>query len=117
MSYLAIAKAAEARLRGERRVKGQDKIAVPELDMDLEAFEREGRLLEIRVSWLDQSLWFVPSMANAEGLIKRGVPRSCIWTVRELSEWLAISGLTADCVWTVATAKSIFGAVPREHGG
>jgi hypothetical protein len=114
---LAIAKAAEARLRAERGVEGQDKGALPELNIDLEVFEREGRLLEIRVSWLDQSLWFVPSMVNAEGLIKLGVSRSCIWTARELRELLAISDLTADCVWTVATAKSIFVAIPREHGG
>lgn len=82
--------------------------AIPELGMDLEAFEREGRAFEIKVPWVADPLWFVPSAAEAEGLVKEGVHRGRIWTAKELMDLLAIPGVTREQVKQVATAKAIF---------
>ena len=49
------------------------------------------RLLEVRVSWLPVTLWFVPGEAQTEGLLAEGVSRGRIWTAGELLDLLSIS--------------------------
>lgn len=118
MSYLAIVKAAEARLRAER-----DQAATPSaevidrlLTMPLDQYEREGDPIEIKVSWFTQTVWFVPTERDAETLMKEGVSRGRIWTAKELSDLLAIPGLTKERVKQMATAKRMFEGTVHESG-
>lgn len=88
--------------------------AIPELGLDLEAFEREGWPLEIKTPWLANPLWFVPSAAEADGLVREGVHRGRIRTAKELIDLLAIPGLTKEQVQQIATAKRIFEGTVQE---
>jgi hypothetical protein len=45
------------------------------LAMPSDKFAREGRLFEVRVPWLDVTLWFVPEERDAEALGREGVNR------------------------------------------
>ena len=54
------------------------------LRMPLDLFERQGCLIEVQVSWLPQTLWFVPGEKQVEVLTQRGISRGRIWTAREL---------------------------------
>lgn len=78
------------------------------LAMPLNQFQREGDPMEIKVPWFDAPLWFVPSAAEAEGLVKQGVSRGRVWTAKELLDLLAIPGVTREQVKKVAMAKAIF---------
>jgi hypothetical protein len=82
--------------------------AIPELSLHLEAFEHDGRALEITTPWFADPLWFVSGQADAEALTKEGVHRGRIWTARELMDLLAIPSVTQEQVKKVATAKAIF---------
>lgn len=75
------------------------------LALPLDRFVDEGCPLEVRVPWLDGSLWFVPGEADAEAMAREGVSRGRIWTAGELMDLLMISGLTPDLVKTIAQAK------------
>jgi len=75
------------------------------LAMPLDQFAREGQLLEVRVPWLDVTLWLVPDEADAEALGWEGVSRGRVWTGRELMEVMTLSGNTSRGLRTVALAK------------
>jgi len=45
------------------------------LAMPLDQFASNGKLLEVRVPWLDVTLWFVPEERDAEVLVRDGVSR------------------------------------------
>jgi hypothetical protein len=99
VSYLALFKQADARLRAATldpaelgRVLG---LPLDQLD----------RVLELRVPGLPVTLWFVPADADAEELLVEGVTRGRIWTARELQDILSIPGITKAGARTVATAK------------
>ncbi len=77
--------------------------------MPLDQFEREGCPLEVRVPWHTETLWFVPTEADAEVLDREGVSRGRIWTARELADLLAVSGLTPEQPQTIARVKLEFG--------
>lgn len=78
------------------------------LGMPLERFAREGCPLEVRVPWLEVTIWFVPSEADAGALAQEGVSRGRIWTARELMDLLSIPGLTKEQARMVALAKVEF---------
>ena len=42
--------------------------------------------MEIRVPWLDQTIWFVPGGLEMQVLLSRGIHRGRLWTAGELSE-------------------------------
>ncbi len=129
MSFLELAKQAEARLLEMRRAEqgdGKNEFneetsatrpgaprhvaeALPYLDMSLDEFRAQGALMEVRVRWLPVTLWFVPSEADSEALAQEGVSRGRIWTARELMDLLAIPGPTSEHARTVAFAKLTFG--------
>lgn len=68
------------------------------------------RTLRVRVPWLADPLWFVPTEADAEALVGRGeAARGAVWTVAELTDLLAIPGITRESARTVAEAKLEFG--------
>lgn len=91
------------------------------LGMPLDQYVRTGAPLEIRVPWCRDSLWFVPAPADAERLGGEGVSRGRIWTAAELSQLMALPGLTPAVVETLARAKLAVGGDivevrPRETG-
>jgi len=75
------------------------------LAMPLDEYEREGAPLEIRVPWLDNTLWFVPADADADRLGGEAVGRGRIWTAAELGRLMALPGVTLEVVETLARAK------------
>ena len=77
------------------------------LAMPLDQFAREGQCLEIRVSWLPETLWFVPDERDAAALAGEGVGRGRVWTARELAELMALSGPTPKTAQTLALAKCV----------
>ena len=78
------------------------------LGMRLAEFEREGAALEIRVPWHGETLWFVPTEADATVLASRGILRGRIFTAAELRYLMSAPGLTADQVRAVAQVKAEF---------
>jgi hypothetical protein len=91
------------------------------LAMPLDQFACEGQSLEVRVPWLDATLWFVSEEQDAEALLRDGVSRGRAWTARELMDVMAISERTSDAIRTIALAKLTFDgdiiAVSRRSGG
>jgi hypothetical protein len=87
------------------------------LALPLDRYAREGQPLEIRVSWLDRTLWFVPDERHAEGLAAEGIGRGRIWTAAELAQLLAIPARTPADVRALAIAKAEFDGdlLPPEH--
>lgn len=133
MSYLALFKQADARLRGTQPGNESDAINegtppaegclfvssvsfVPEAShtaVDPSAVARVlglpldqlDRVLEIRVPWLPVSLWFVPDERAVEGLLGDGVTRGRIWTAAELQDLLSLPRVTPATARTLAEAK------------
>ena len=119
MSYLELAKQAEARLRASREIQtGYERNeftkeglvpglaeAVPFLGMPLDVFAREGASLAVRVPWLEVTLWMVPTDQDAAALVGEGVNRGQIWTSIELMNLMSIADRTPDMVKRLALAK------------
>ena len=78
------------------------------LPMSLAQFSHEGMPLEIGVDWLERSLWFVPTLADVESLVRAGVTRRRIWTASELMDLLNLPNLTADDIKLQTVAKLEF---------
>lgn len=75
------------------------------LAMSLDRFVREGQLVEVRVPWLEITLWFVPEERDAEMLGREGVKRGRVWTARELLAVMTLPARTPATVRTLALAK------------
>jgi hypothetical protein len=75
------------------------------LAMPLDRFMREGQLLEVRVPWLDVTLWFVPEEADAGAIERTGTGRGRVWTASELIELMAMPNRTAEVVEMITRAK------------
>ena len=58
------------------------------LSMPLADFGREGQPLEILVHWWPETLFFVPSLRDVEGLRGEGIERYRVWTAHELATLL-----------------------------
>ena len=109
MSYLDLARRAVAQ-RCERSAKvppcettTSDVDAILSLPLDLFAAGRE--VVELRVSYLDVTLFFVSSHREASLLVGDGIGRGRIWTAGELIDVLSAPGITRNDVVTIATAK------------
>ncbi len=74
------------------------------LKMPLERFEREGNPVEVRISWLPETLWFVPARGVEEIRVQRGVHRGRIWTSRELRQLLQ-RPLSSETIRAIALVK------------
>jgi hypothetical protein len=116
MSYLALLRVAEARLRAIQPTHETNELtnerpsshvakALAFLGMSLNEFARRGASLQVRVPWLDVTLWMVPGDRDADGLTAEGVLRGRIWTASELMQLIAIADRTSETVNTVAHAK------------
>ena len=75
------------------------------LAMPLDRFAREGQLLEVRIPWLDVTVWFVPEERDAEALVREGVSRGRIWTAGELGALMALPAPTPEIVQRLALTK------------
>ena len=73
--------------------------------MPLDRFAREDQLLEVRIPWLDVTVWFVPEERDAEALGHEGVSRGRIWTARELIALMALPDPTPEIVQRLTLAK------------
>jgi hypothetical protein len=77
------------------------------LGMPLDRYARMGAPIEVRVPWLDVTLWFVPDERDAVALGREGVGRGRVWTARELMDLMTLSDLTLETVRTLALAKCV----------
>jgi hypothetical protein len=75
------------------------------LAMSLDHFARESQLLEVRVPWLDVTVWFVPEEQDAEVLGREGIGRGRVWTARELATLMALRDRTPSVVRALAHTK------------
>lgn len=76
------------------------------LNMPLSRFATEGRALEVRVPWQQETLWFAPGLEQVGRLMARGVQRGWIWTAGELSEMSRILDRDPDGIRTLARIKA-----------
>src|SRR5262245_34354979 len=72
----------------------------------LSDFRQEGSIIEIRVPYLDVTLFFVPTEREVFLLQNEGISRGRIWTTDELLDVLSIGSMTRDQVAQVARAKA-----------
>ncbi|MBZ5639929.1 MAG: hypothetical protein LAO51_14375 [Acidobacteriia bacterium] len=79
------------------------------LEMSLREFERCGYAVEATVPWLSETLWFVPRVEHIRVLMADGVRRGRIWTARELTDLLSISGMNPQDIAGFARLKAAFG--------
>ena len=75
------------------------------LAMPLDRFAHEGQLLEVRVPWLDVTVWVVPDERDAGALGRESIGRGRVWTARELATLMALADRTPSVVQTLAFAK------------
>jgi hypothetical protein len=80
----------------------------PILAMPLDEFASNGKLLEVRVSWLNVTLWFVPEERDAESLVRDGVSRGRMWTAAELMDVMPLDERTSEALQAIALVKLAF---------
>jgi hypothetical protein len=81
----------------------------PLLDLPLDAFSKAGHILEVRVPWDPEPLWFVPTPGDAEMLVAEGINLGRIWTAANLAQLLA-AGVTKAEAQRVARTRIAFEA-------
>lgn len=79
--------------------------ALPFLSMPLDEFKRRGACLEVRVPWLNVTLWVVPVDRDVNMLMQEGISRGRIWTANELQQLISVASRTPETVQTLAHAK------------
>jgi hypothetical protein len=75
------------------------------LAMPLDRFAREGQCLEVRVPWLDVTLWFVPEERDAAAVARTSASRGRVWTASELAALMALPDRAPATVEAIARAK------------
>jgi len=80
------------------------------LGLSLREFERSRQALELRVPWLEDSLWLVPRAGDVPTLVGEGIPRGRIWKVREMADLLSIPSITPTEIERIGRLKVEFGA-------
>ena len=76
--------------------RGCSQVGTDLLDMPLREFQVAGLALEVKVPWLETTLWFVSSSGEVATLMNEGVSRGRIWTARELQDLLETPGLSSQ---------------------
>ena len=82
-------------------------------EMTLEEFEQQNIALELRVPWLDETLWFVPRAELVAELCEHSVARGRVYTARELTNLTTLVEASPEAVLdlqTVACLKARLGA-------
>ena|SRR2546427_13262619 len=117
MSYLALAKQAQALARAQRGglgtaldagTPGAAALLADLLPMPLGEFAHRGAPVAVRVPWYAEILWFVPSEAEVVVLEREGIHRGRIWTAAELLGLLSLPRTASDQIITLARAKLEF---------
>jgi hypothetical protein len=75
------------------------------LELPLDVFAAGAEMLEVRVPWWSEPLWFVPGEAAVETLVREGISRGRIWTAAELLDLLSLPAVSSTVARTLATAK------------
>jgi hypothetical protein len=78
-------------------------------DQTLSEFARGHQGLELRVPYLDQTIWFVPSGEFAAQLVREGVGRGRIWTARELKDLATDPTLSRPDLERIVRLKNALG--------
>jgi len=73
--------------------------------LPLDRYSVQAASPEIRVSWHDVTLWFVPDERHSEILVREGMSRGRVWTAYELSRVVPAAN-SAD-VRVIAVTKVI----------
>lgn len=81
--------------------------ALPFLGLPLDMFAHGGTSLEVRVRWLDVTLWIAPGDRDAAQLMAEGVGRGRIWTAAELLQLITIADRKPGTVKTITHAKLV----------
>jgi hypothetical protein len=79
-------------------------------DQTLSEFGRGHLGIELRVPYLEETLWFVPSNAFAAQLVSEGIGRGRIWTARELQDLASIPAIPRPDLERIVRLKTVFGA-------
>jgi hypothetical protein len=75
--------------------------------MPLDQSAREGELLQVRVAWLNVTLWFVPEERDEDMLGRHGVHRGRVRTTKEVIGALTLAD-QSQTVRTIALVKVAF---------
>ena len=79
------------------------------LDMSLGDFAQQNQAIEVKVEWLEDTLWFVPCPSHVQALLDEGVRRGRIWTSRELADLMSISRMPRGDLVNIAKFKAALG--------
>ena len=80
------------------------------LGMSLEGFAKQDYGIQVRVPWLDDTLWFVPTPAHSKVLIHEGTPRGRIWTAGELRDLISLPGIDRNDIESIGRLRAAFDA-------
>jgi hypothetical protein len=75
------------------------------VSMPLDQYACDGELLEFRVPWYHETLWFVPADRDVDSLGVASVSRGRIWTARELIALMSVPDVTPAIAESLARAK------------
>ena len=78
------------------------------LGLSLEEFEQDHSSIEVSVSWLATTLWWVPRLEHADELVAEGIALGRIWTARELADLITLPGLAQPDLVSLAHLKLEF---------
>ena len=79
------------------------------LELSLDEFAQQDYPIELAVPWLEETIWFVPSVEHIEDLVNDGVHRGRIWTARELKDLSSVPRLTEQDLVALSRLKLAFG--------
>ncbi|MCP3998945.1 MAG: hypothetical protein GY722_28365 [bacterium] len=79
------------------------------LDLTIKEFSRKRYAIELRVDWLDETIWVVPTISAARQLVREGISRGRVWTAGELLDLLRIDDLQNTEARRIARLKAVFG--------
>ena len=79
------------------------------LGLSVREFIQQNQAIEVKVPWLKDTLWFVPSVRMIPGLMADGVSRGRIWTGRELLDLCSVAEMPREDIVNIAKLKAALG--------
>ncbi len=79
-------------------------------DQTRSEFSRGHLGIELKVPYVDETLWFVPNIEFAAQLVSEGIGRGRIWTAGELQDLASISPVARPDLERLVRVKAAFGA-------
>ncbi len=77
--------------------------------LSLEGFRASDWQIELRVDWLDETIFWVPTAEAAHRLVETGIPRGRIWTANELIDLSRIPDLSKNEIRSLGRLKARLG--------